>query len=548
MCASTARTYVVRYQYRSNGMLILDDRDLRQWLNTTIACTDRNKQTGAISRDELWWTLHAQHIHPDIYVTDDWAILLQWQRQSSLTASAVGARVSAPLFVFCQTQTTRSALVRSQHAQIWQQLAALHLPGVDILLDAASDKWEPATSIRLHVPFQWHDQKLKDEKVGPLWYVEPEASVSANTVWREHIQRISECRRINNARVWMSEKKPVLAKQCFTREERRQVEQFRAHTNSDPNAATSRESLAQEWIQIQLACITTWSDAAKARWCRRWQSTVFDLAVGRTQVTTGTNWSALYFALYEFDPEKTTVPRSLVDHDATLRDPLVWMLNLQRRNDRWCRMLASSQFLRKRAVRVNAVDGLFDGDVLDWFTRAYGIPKKFVVSPNAVACAVGHAMMWELLIERLSDDNDVCLITEDDIAFGPVFARDWPILKHWMYGCNDWDLLWLGWHQWPAERGENFLDLKPASSAPVPMFPRVWRVGGTFGYCINRRGAKRILQAWKESPGLVTVGVGIDTWMMHLPTTALRQYACPRPVIWSSILNDSDIQPSSVKV
>jgi GR25 family glycosyltransferase involved in LPS biosynthesis len=216
---------------------------------------------------------------------------------------------------------------------------------------------------------------------------------------------------------------------------------------------------------------------------------------------------------------------------------------LDRRKDRWTlirRHLDSSWFFRGRFERFAAMDGLLEFPKVKAFLHSVN-PKMFnftKLSPTELGCWASHILMWT---KRPAE------ILEDDARMGLVFERDWPRIREAIHAWRTSgaslapDLVWMGFHKAPQDRGEEMLDLDPKRSIIVPIeaSPVVSKIGGTFGYFLTPNGCTTLLKLVQESELPVTCAV--DSWMMGYGAKHMRQYVCIRPILWSSYSKDSDI-------
>lgn len=225
------------------------------------------------------------------------------------------------------------------------------------------------------------------------------------------------------------------------------------------------------------------------------------------------------------------------------------VLNLSRRVDRWenFKKTVPKNFAYEKW---NAIDGeklipteqlqrIFDGN--DYKMRA-----------GMVGCAMSHIKMCIELLE--SKEHDVYCILEDDIIFSPNFKEKFDtICKILQSTTNDenysWDICYLGYHLWNQYREKE--SERYFSKTAIPFIEK-WdktlslerSIGGTVGYLISKKGAKRFLD-FLNTKGMTN---GIDTMQQKSADELHIYYSIPQIVFsdcWTTNKNaDTDIQNS----
>lgn len=216
-----------------------------------------------------------------------------------------------------------------------------------------------------------------------------------------------------------------------------------------------------------------------------------------------------------------------------------YVINLDCRPDRWEEFLQhSNQLSFLNFKRYSAVDGkkliptdqlqrIFDGN--DYNMRS-----------GMVGCAMSHIKLY---IQLLLSDVDVYCILEDDLEFVPDFDKKllhvYNQIKH-----TDWDMLYLGHTLY-----EHLITDSVYDKVELPIAEK-WgsqkslstSMGGTIGYLINRRGAKRLLEFINRT-GMTN---GIDTVQQKSADEVNIYYAHPHLIYSKCCRNnndtDSDIQ------
>lgn len=193
----------------------------------------------------------------------------------------------------------------------------------------------------------------------------------------------------------------------------------------------------------------------------------------------------------------------------------IWLISLNRRQDRRCRTL---RLLRGMACEVTIVDSYHgmttDGQALSRrLLEAQGVsvfPWKIAGSSNAwwardlkygeIGCALAHLAAWE----QIATCNAPGLVLEDDVHFTSMF---WARLRARIEVLQEFDvtpdLMYLG--------------RDAAGSAPEPVVaPGIVRPAytyGTYGYMLWPRGARMLSMA-----GLNTAVVPADEFLSSMHT------------------------------
>ena len=173
------------------------------------------------------------------------------------------------------------------------------------------------------------------------------------------------------------------------------------------------------------------------------------------------------------------------------------IVNLKRRSDRKDTMTTLFKDIGFTDYEfVEAVDGkelkptnelkkLFDGN-------------DFGSNVGAIGCALSHYNLWKAL---LAGNDEYYVIFEDDVTLVPKFKEKFELLKK-----NDMfkkaDYLLLGYSMFSANReATKDVYVEQTMNLNVGPMQNDLNVGGTFGYSINRNGA-RILLTYIEKNGI----------------------------------------------
>jgi GR25 family glycosyltransferase involved in LPS biosynthesis/glycosyltransferase involved in cell wall biosynthesis len=170
------------------------------------------------------------------------------------------------------------------------------------------------------------------------------------------------------------------------------------------------------------------------------------------------------------------------------------IVNLQRRTDRkeYCIDLFKTNNIENYEF-VKAVDGsklTNDSENLHLF---YG--NDFGNRVGFIGCALSHYNLWVQLLN--DNDNDFYLILEDDVKVSPHFKEIIYKLRNEM---KHKPLIYLGYSMYKYQR-ENLKGIYNVESNTVEInnLDRNLFVGGTFGYSINKDGAKHLLDYINEN-------------------------------------------------
>lgn len=172
----------------------------------------------------------------------------------------------------------------------------------------------------------------------------------------------------------------------------------------------------------------------------------------------------------------------------------VFVINLDRRPDRWAAMSAQLDRLGIGATRIPAVDARLLAAQEDWERVTNGDAPVWTVDPGAVACAWSHR---KALRAFLDTGERAALILEDDAELAddtPSLLESvewWPPearvirLETGIVDPAEWRSLWL----WPVSA-------ETPSGRTVHRFERF--APGTAAFLINREAAASVLATLAE--------------------------------------------------
>ena len=163
-------------------------------------------------------------------------------------------------------------------------------------------------------------------------------------------------------------------------------------------------------------------------------------------------------------------------------------------------------------------------------------PNDFHWKRGMLGCALSHLKLWIDLLE--DKKSDAYIVLEDDVTFANKFSAKLDHVKIYLEGRN-WDITFLG-HSPYIENPKNKLDTLPMVELWSRSKSKALSMGGTFGYMISKKGAKKVL----DNISKVGITNGID-WMMFLPDNMCNYYCTPH-IVFSECFRgqktDSDIQ------
>lgn len=214
-----------------------------------------------------------------------------------------------------------------------------------------------------------------------------------------------------------------------------------------------------------------------------------------------------------------------------------YVINLNRRPDRWAAIQESGQIDFLSYGRLSAVDGteiipteqlqrIFDGN-------------DFNMRQGMVGCALSHI---KLCIELANSNHNMFCILEDDLEFVPNFQSKFAHLLSKL--PKDWDMCYLGHHLWKQHRKPEYYDKEKMPELEKWGVKKSFEMsmGGTGGYLISRAGAIGLLE-FINKHGMTN---GIDTIQQKSADT-LNIYYCKPHLIYSECWTgdndpDTDIQ------
>lgn len=211
-----------------------------------------------------------------------------------------------------------------------------------------------------------------------------------------------------------------------------------------------------------------------------------------------------------------------------------YVINLDRRQDRWKEFTEKTAKIPLTFTRKSAVDGktlsptrqmlqLFD-------TNDYNYRR------GMVGCALSHL---KIMIELVYDtEYDAYLVLEDDIDFCDGFFEKYNKIVDELYLRDDWGLAYLGHTPHPPYQKTIESD-DPAILEKIATSESLKRsMGGAFGYLINKKGAIAVL----EYIGKMGMTNAVDTMQQKSGDDMGGIYYSIPNLVFAKVAYQSDIQ------
>ena len=223
-----------------------------------------------------------------------------------------------------------------------------------------------------------------------------------------------------------------------------------------------------------------------------------------------------------------------------------WILNLEKRKDRWDNMVKVVDEYKINAYKIKAIDGmLFNFEkymelfsLRDYKLRNKNPYKSHENNRGVLGCALSHYKMWESLLNNKEMNNeDYVLIIEDDCYFIDNFDTRLNILLDELK-FQTWDICFVGYTDYVSLNDDKII--KDTNLIKLSGSRRL-RGGGTFGYLITKNGAKKLYNLANDR----CIQQAID-WFMIEQYDKLNVFKTQTDLIYSNIAgengHDSDIQ------
>ncbi len=228
-------------------------------------------------------------------------------------------------------------------------------------------------------------------------------------------------------------------------------------------------------------------------------------------------------------------------------------------NSRFCNKMEKTRSvcinLKRRTDRKERINGLFKENGIDNYEFFEAIDGKqltlndeieklfegndFGWRSTFIGCALSHYNLWKQFINDV--EYDYYLIYEDDIEFCNYYNDKLNIVMNNLDVNEDWDIVFLG--QSVVQEYKHEYINKDYNGLSFQKINPVKTIGGIFGYIINKKGAKKLIN-YIENNG---IRHGIDYIMMRMNILNIYE-AVPHLVRTDYVTNenynfiDSDIQ------
>jgi GR25 family glycosyltransferase involved in LPS biosynthesis len=234
-------------------------------------------------------------------------------------------------------------------------------------------------------------------------------------------------------------------------------------------------------------------------------------------------------------------------YSKTKYDMDIYVINLKRRPERLEKLKENYSYDLPYFKIFSAIDGeTFDfTKVLPLFDLKNFKKNKKNPYPShewrsgVLGCSFSHFLLWEsLIMNDNKKENDFMLILEDDITLTDNFIEKLHNLLDELVNDNAWDLVYLGFTDY-----KNTGDISISKNFIQFSGYRRFHGGGTFGYIIRKRGAKKLHKLAMERK----IQQAID-WFMIEQFDRIIAYKTKEDLIFSEVNKNSDIQNNFNKI
>jgi GR25 family glycosyltransferase involved in LPS biosynthesis len=148
--------------------------------------------------------------------------------------------------------------------------------------------------------------------------------------------------------------------------------------------------------------------------------------------------------------------------------------------------------------------------------------RHYQLTRGGIGCFLSHYTLAKQLID--DKDNEIYLILEDDAGLPKSPLKS--INEYLEISPRDWDIILFGTHR--------------VLGLPLTNFVKVSAFWGLYGYIINKRGAKKLVDSVNETK----IDAQLDTYMAWMAQTGkLNIYATKKHIIVdNNQSNQTDIQ------
>jgi GR25 family glycosyltransferase involved in LPS biosynthesis len=185
----------------------------------------------------------------------------------------------------------------------------------------------------------------------------------------------------------------------------------------------------------------------------------------------------------------------------------VYVINLDRRNDRMEKLYKNHPEFENRILRLSAYEGK-NLQLTPAIARIFR-NHDFKWKKPVMGCALSHLSLWWQLANE-NDSVESYLILEDDVKFQPGWEQRWCEASAHM--PEGWDVIYLGGILPPNRAGfdklhervnQYFSRVAPNSFYGQPVPNRYFHFCN-YSYILSRQGARKILELIKQHDGIWT--------------------------------------------
>lgn len=200
--------------------------------------------------------------------------------------------------------------------------------------------------------------------------------------------------------------------------------------------------------------------------------------------------------------------------------------------------------LEKRLDRKNNIINIFNqyNIPIEFFKAIDGskinLEKyKNINNYGIIGCALSHYLLYEKLLndpdynQYLIIEDDIQLINNFDIQLNSIIFK---------LGELDWEIILLG-HHIPIKFKKYLFGINQDSNMKIQKFNKTMSLGGSFGYIINKNGAKKLIKYINNN----SIKYAIDIILLKLDLLKIFEvfpHLIYSKYVGSSINLDSDIQ------
>jgi GR25 family glycosyltransferase involved in LPS biosynthesis len=188
----------------------------------------------------------------------------------------------------------------------------------------------------------------------------------------------------------------------------------------------------------------------------------------------------------------------------------VWVINLDRRQDRIEKFMKTNESIADRVLRLPA----FDGKTLPLTPKLARLfaPHDFNWKKSVMGCALSHLAMWMKLVTDKPDIKSY-LICEDDAVLDPKWKETWSAMMKEKALPEDWDVVYLGgvlppnrkaFEDIAVEKVNSYVGRVKENTIFGQQVANRYFHFCAYAYVLSRRGAQKVLDVLKSKQGYWT--------------------------------------------